>query len=53
VGHEAQFITIVPSRGAVIVRLGRTRYPDAWDHSAFVRDVLAGLDRFDQSRSGG
>lgn len=47
VGHEAQFVTIVPSRGAVIVRLGRTRYPDAWDHPAFVRDVLAGLDRFD------
>jgi CubicO group peptidase (beta-lactamase class C family) len=26
-GHEAQFVTIVPSRDAVIVRLGRTRYP--------------------------
>jgi CubicO group peptidase (beta-lactamase class C family) len=44
-GHEAQFVTIVPSRDAVIVRLGRTRYPDAWDHCAFVRDVLAALDQ--------
>ena len=52
-GHEAQFVTIVPSRGAVIVRLGRTRYPDAWDHPAFVRDVLARLPRFDHGRSGG
>lgn len=43
-GHEAQFVTIVPSRDLVIVRLGRTRYPEAWDHCAFARDVLAALD---------
>jgi CubicO group peptidase (beta-lactamase class C family) len=42
-GHEAQFVTIVPSREAVIVRLGRTRNPEAWDHAAFLRDVLAAL----------
>ena len=53
-GHEGQFVTIVPSREVVIVRLGRTRYPDAWDHPAFVREVLAGLDQFDRSgRHGG
>jgi CubicO group peptidase (beta-lactamase class C family) len=45
VGHEAQFLTIIPSRDVVIVRLGRTRYPEAWDHPAFVRDVLAALDQ--------
>jgi CubicO group peptidase (beta-lactamase class C family) len=39
-GHEGQFVTIVPSHQAVIVRLGRTRYSDAWDHPAFVRAVL-------------
>ena len=44
-GHEAQFVTIVPSRALVIVRLGRTRYHDAWDHAAFVRDVLGALNR--------
>jgi hypothetical protein len=43
VGHEGQFVTIVPSRKAVIVRLGRTRNPDAGDHAVFVREVLAGL----------
>jgi CubicO group peptidase (beta-lactamase class C family) len=45
VGHEAQFVTIVPSRDLVIVRLGRTRHPQGWDHAAFVRDVLAAVDR--------
>lgn len=44
-GHEAQFVTIVPTRNVVIVRLGRTRYAKAWDQSAFVRDVLAALNR--------
>ncbi len=43
-GHEGQFVTIVPSREAVIVRLGHTRYPESWDHAAFVREVLAALD---------
>jgi len=43
VGHEGQFVTIVPSRDLVIVRLGRTRHPQAWDHARFVRDVLISL----------
>jgi CubicO group peptidase (beta-lactamase class C family) len=42
-GHEAQFVTIVPSHDAVIVRLGLTRYPHAWDHQAFVQGVVAAL----------
>lgn len=42
-GHEGQLVTVVASRGAVIVRLGKTRYADAWDHGAFVRDMLAAL----------
>jgi CubicO group peptidase (beta-lactamase class C family) len=44
-GHEAQFVSVIPSRDAVIVRLGRTRYADAWDHPAFVRDVLGALQQ--------
>jgi CubicO group peptidase (beta-lactamase class C family) len=44
VGHEAQFVAVVPSRNVVIVRMGHTRYANAWDQSAFVRDVLAALD---------
>ena len=43
-GHEGQFITIVPSHAAVIVRLGRTRYSGAWDQGTFVRDVMSKLD---------
>jgi len=44
VGHEGQFVTIVPSREVVIVRLGHTRYPNIWDQSAFVLEVLAALE---------
>lgn len=42
-GHEAQFVTIVPSHDVVIVRLGKTRYPSAWQHDRFVAGVLAAL----------
>ena len=44
VGHEGQFVTIVPSYDAVIVRLGKTRYARAWDHGAFVKSVLSVLE---------
>lgn len=43
VGHEAQFVTIVPSRNTVIVRLGKTRHARAWKHDVFVGNVLAAL----------
>jgi CubicO group peptidase (beta-lactamase class C family) len=43
VGHEGQFVTVIPSAGVVIVRLGRTRHPDGWDHVHFVELVLAAL----------
>ena len=42
-GHEGQFVTIVPSKHTVIVRLGKTRYPGAWDQSKFVADILAAM----------
>jgi CubicO group peptidase (beta-lactamase class C family) len=45
VGHEGQFVTIVPSEQLVIVRLGRTRHPEAWQHDGFVAAVLAALIR--------
>jgi CubicO group peptidase (beta-lactamase class C family) len=47
-GHQGQFVTIVPSRDAVIVRLGRTRAAKAWDQCAFVRDVIGVLDQVQQ-----
>ena len=44
-GHQGQFVTIVPSRGVVVVRLGITRDRDAWDQPAFVKEVLEALER--------
>ena len=44
IGHAGQFVTMIPSANLVVVRLGLTRYLDAWDHTAFVRDVLMALD---------
>jgi len=43
-GHEGQFITMIPSAHLVVVRLGLTRYPNAWDQTGFVRDVLNALE---------
>jgi CubicO group peptidase (beta-lactamase class C family) len=43
VGHEGQFVTVVPSRKLVLVRLGASRYPCAWNHQAFVARVLTAI----------
>jgi CubicO group peptidase (beta-lactamase class C family) len=43
IGHAGQFVTMIPSADLVVVRLGLTRYPGAWDHTAFVRDVLMAI----------
>jgi CubicO group peptidase (beta-lactamase class C family) len=43
IGHEGQFVTIIPSRELVLVRLGLTRYPCAWDHQRFAYSVLEAL----------
>jgi CubicO group peptidase (beta-lactamase class C family) len=43
IGHEGQFITIIPSRELVLVRLGFTRYHCAWNQQMFVHLVLAAL----------
>jgi CubicO group peptidase (beta-lactamase class C family) len=39
-GHEGQFVTIIPSRKLVIVRLGLSRLPGAWDHESFIAQIL-------------
>jgi hypothetical protein len=43
-GYEGQFITIIPSRELVLVRLGLTRSPCAWDQQGFVHRVLSVLE---------
>ena len=43
VGHEGQFVSVIPSRGLVVVRLGLTRGEHVWDHEAFLSRVLAAL----------
>jgi len=35
---------VVPSRKLVVLRLGLTRKPAAWDHEAFLAKVLAAFD---------
>jgi CubicO group peptidase (beta-lactamase class C family) len=40
IGHAGQVVTMIPSAKLVVVRLGLTRYPNVWDQTAFVRDVI-------------
>jgi hypothetical protein len=42
-GHEGQIITVIPSLGLVAVRLGLSVYVDAWDHAAFLAELLGTL----------
>jgi len=43
-GHEGQFVTIVPSRKTIIVRLGQTFDEEKnWDHDYFVSNVLKAI----------
>lgn len=43
VGHEGQFVSVIPSRELVVVRLGLTRPESAWDHETFLAQVLAAI----------
>lgn len=43
VGHEGQFLSVVPGRGLVVLRLGVTRPPHKWDHQALLAGVLDAL----------
>jgi CubicO group peptidase (beta-lactamase class C family) len=44
-GHGGQFVTVIPSRQVVIVRMGLALKRGAWDQTAFAAAVLASLER--------
>jgi CubicO group peptidase (beta-lactamase class C family) len=39
VGHEGQTLTVMPSKRAVVVRLGASVYIDAWNQAAFTAAI--------------
>ena len=43
VGHEGQTLTIMPSKRAVVVRLGASIYIDAWNQAAFIARIQDAL----------
>jgi CubicO group peptidase (beta-lactamase class C family) len=43
-GHAGQFVTIVPSRGLVVVRLGHSVGTTPWDQTGLVRAVADALE---------
>jgi CubicO group peptidase (beta-lactamase class C family) len=43
VGHEGQFVSVIPSRQLVVVRLGLSRGEHVWDHDAFLEMLMAAV----------
>jgi len=43
VGHEGQFVSVIPSRQLVVVRLGLSRGQHVWDHEAFLAMLVAAV----------
>ena len=43
VGYEGQFVSVIPSRRLVVVRLGLSRRDQAWNHHAFLVRLLEAL----------
>jgi CubicO group peptidase (beta-lactamase class C family) len=39
-GHDGQMVAMIPSQDLVVVRLGLSRRRNAWDHEAFLANVL-------------
>ena len=42
-GFEGQMVAVVPSKSAVVVRLGLSRGPTSWNRTEFLAGVLAAL----------
>jgi CubicO group peptidase (beta-lactamase class C family) len=43
IGHEAQTLTVIPSRRLVVVRLGLSIYIDSWNQAEFLAELLDAL----------
>jgi CubicO group peptidase (beta-lactamase class C family) len=43
IGHEAQLLTVIPSLRLVIVRLGLSIHIEAWNHPAFLAELIEAL----------
>ena len=44
-GHYGQSVIIIPSRQLVVVRMGQTFNPSAWNTEAFLVELLDALPR--------
>ncbi len=44
-GHEDQYVTIIPSKKLVIVRLGLTKINNLWDQAEFVIKILEAVGK--------
>ena len=44
IGHEGQFVSVVPSHELVVVRLGLTRHAHGWRHDRFLARVIAAVE---------
>jgi CubicO group peptidase (beta-lactamase class C family) len=45
VGYEGQFVSVIPTRRLVVVRLGLSRGDHAWDHETFLARLLEAFPR--------
>jgi CubicO group peptidase (beta-lactamase class C family) len=43
IGHEAQTLTVIPSRRLVVVRLGLSIYIDSWNQAEFLAELIDAL----------
>ncbi|HNY64823.1 MAG TPA: serine hydrolase [Deltaproteobacteria bacterium] len=42
-GFEGQYVTIIPSKRLVVVRMGLSANEESWDQESFLADILAAL----------
>ena len=43
IGHLGQYLTVIPSKELIVVRLGLSRGPNRWDHNYFLSKIISAL----------